>query len=343
MSQPKISVVMSVYNREAYIGEAVESILEQSFRDFELIVLDDGSTDDTLAILQAYQTRDERIRLIACPHRGIVATVNQGISLARGEWVARMDSDDIALPYRFEDQMEWLALTGADVCGGWIRYFGSAEKRMVEYPKTDQAIKMGLLFGSSFANPTVMMKAALIKQLGYDGAWEKAEDYDLWERAVRAGWEMTNIPKVLLLYRRHASQISEHFSGQQYILTQQIRRRYWEYVFDLMGLNKSGIDEISKIDQPSPCKSDMDSVDLTFSELLRRHQGEARELIFNHAVRLYLRAAADCEDIVARWGRLNSNFGTGPALKIKLKLWVLSTLRIRPNGWLNRIRKFSLS
>lgn len=108
MSQPKVSVVMSVYNREKYIVEAVESILCQTFRDFEFIILDDGSTDNTLAILREYQSNDNRIRLISCEHRGIVDTLNEGIDLACGEWIARMDSDDIARPRRFERQLQWL-------------------------------------------------------------------------------------------------------------------------------------------------------------------------------------------------------------------------------------------
>src|SRR6266568_274661 len=221
---PLISVVLPVYNGEQYLAEAIDSILAQTFTNFELIIIDDGSTDNSLGILKQYQYLDSRIRLIARENRNLATTLNDSIDLARGVWVARMDQDDIALSHRFERQLQWLEQTEADICGSWIKFFGTADKRIIKQPQTDQAIKMQLLFGAPFAHPSVMMKTALVRRLRYDKAWEKAEDYDLWERAAHAGWQMTNVQEVLLLYRQHATQITTHASNQNHMLTQKIRR-----------------------------------------------------------------------------------------------------------------------
>src|SRR5688572_25740567 len=105
---PTVSVVMTVYNTERYVREAVESILGQTFRDFEFIIIDDGSTDSAPAILREYADRDPRIRLVSRPNTGIVRAANEGIALARGNYLARMDSDDVALPHRFEKQVRYL-------------------------------------------------------------------------------------------------------------------------------------------------------------------------------------------------------------------------------------------
>ena len=329
---PLISVVLPVYNGEKYLAEAIDSILAQTFTNFELIIIDDGSTDNSLAILKQYQDLDGRVRLIARENRNLATTLNDMIYLARGVWVARMDQDDIALPHRFERQLRWLEQTGADICGSWVKFFGSTDKRIIKHPQTDQAAKMELLFTAPFAHPSVMMKTDLAKKLRYDKSWEKAEDYDLWERAAHAEWKMTNVPEVLLLHRQHAAQISTITSNQQQLLTQKIRRRYWAFVFNSMQLPQNWIEEVMKIREPSSPKPNMEVVDSAFNELLLRNQGEAREMIFDHATRLYFRVAAFCPDAVDRWSKLNKNFGFGFAIGIKLKLWLLSVLRIRSDS-----------
>lgn len=341
---PLISVVLPVYNGEEYLAEAIDSILEQTFSNFELIIIDDGSTDSSLAILKRYQKLDGRIRLIARENRNLATTLNDTIDLARGEWVARMDQDDIALPHRIERQLQWLEQTGADICGSWVKLFGTADKHILKHPQTDQAIKMELLFGTPFAHPSVMMRTALAKTLRYDKVWEKAEDYDLWERAVHAGWQMTNVQEVLLLYRQHTTQITTHTSSQNHILSQKIRRRYWQFVSKTMRLHQDWIDEVLKIREPSPSNINMDYVDSAFTELLQHAQGEARDTILDHATRLYFRVAAGCPDVVVRWSNLNKKYGVGFAFGIKLKLWVVSVLHIRPGSDIfRRLKKHYLS
>lgn len=339
-TEPLVSVVLPVYNGEKYLAAAIDSILAQSFANFELIMVDDGSTDGSQQILREYERRDPRVRVIVRENRGLATTLNDSIDVARGAWIARMDQDDIALPHRFGRQLEWLARTGADIAGSWVRRFGTSDKRVVRLRKTDEAIKMEILFYSPFAHPAVMMRASLVKQLRYEKAFEKAEDYDLWERAAEAGWKMTNVPEVLLLYRVHAEQISTLTANRQQQQGQTIRRRYWEFVFHSMQINRKWIDEALKVFE-SPCPEvEMNAVGTTFALLLQHSQGESREVIFDHATRLYMKAAATNPDIVSRWSKLNREFGEGFGLTTKFKLWVFRLLRIRIDGGLfNQLRK----
>lgn len=329
---PVISVALPVYNGERYLAEAIDSILGQTFVNFELIIIDDGSTDSSLDILKKYEKRDARIRLISRENRNLVATLNEIIDLAKGVWIARMDQDDIALPHRFERQLEWLNQNGGDLCGSWVKLFGTSDGSILKHPQTNDAINMALLFGCSFAHPSVIMKADLVRKLRYDKVWEKCEDYDLWERASQSGWKMTNVPEVLLLYRQHEGQISTVTSVKQQELTQKIRRRHWEFVLNSMKLKMDLVDEVLKLREILPSRVNMDAVDLVFCELLKHNQGEARATIFDHATRLYFRAAANCPDVVARWNKLNQQFGGGFSTGVILKLWLLSTFRLGVDG-----------
>ena len=334
---PLISVVLPVYNGEKYLVEAIDSILVQTFPNFELIMIDDGSTDGSKHILRKYERCDPRVRVILRENRGLATTLNDSLEIARGEWIARMDADDIALPHRFERQLQWLKQTSADICGSWVRRFGTLDKRVVRLFQTDEVIKMEMLFCSPFAHPTVMMRTALVKQLRYDKAWEKAEDYDFWGRAAEAGLKMTNVPEVLLLYRVHAKQISSLAASRQLQQAQEIRRRYWEFVFQTMQLNRMWIDETLKIFVPSLSEVDMNAVDASFSELLSQSHGESRDVIFNNATRLYLKVAANCPNIVSRWDKLNREFGESWGFTTKFQLWLFWLLQIHSDGVLFKL------
>ncbi len=337
---PTISVLLPIYNGEKYLVEAIDSILAQTFTDFELIVIDDGSTDGTLAILQHYQTLDSRIRLVSRENKGLVATLNEGVNLARGKWLARMDQDDIALPQRFERQLQWLAQTGADICGSWVQFFGASDQSILKHPQTDAAIKTELLFMSAFAHPSVIMKTALVKQLYYDSQFENAEDYDLWERVARAGWQMTNVPEVLLHYRQHASQISSRIAIQQQRLSQKIRQHAWQHLATRTPVQPAWIDEVLKIREPIFILPNMDKVDSAFSVLLQATEGEARSIALAYLTQSYLRAAGSDASVVFRWSRLHKQFGNGLALGDTLKFYFLTILRLKPNSfWVVYLRK----
>ena len=328
---PRLSVVLPVFNGGCHLEAAVQSILDQTFTDFEFIIIDDGSTDQTMEVLQQF-CRDPRIILVSRENRGLVETLNEGVRMARGQWIARMDSDDIALPHRFARQLKWVEDTDAEICGSWVKFFGAQDHRVLRHPQSDQAIKMGLIFGTMFAHPTVLIKTTLAQKLMYDGQWEKCEDYDLWERAARLNCRMANVPEVLLMYRQHSDQISSRDSLRQQQLTQRIRRRYGEFVFDSLRLSRDLIDEVLKIREPSVPEVNMDMVDSAFTHLLNRSQGEARTVVLEHMTRLYYRIASQCRGASGRWHRLNARYVTKSALDVRIKLWLLSSLRIRPDS-----------
>lgn len=329
---PLISVAMPVYNGAAHLAEAIDSVLAQSFDDFELIIIDDGSTDDSLQLLRAFEKKDSRIRLVSRENRNLATTLNDIIALARGTWIARMDQDDIAVPERFERQLAWLSHTGADICGSWVKLFGASDTRVLTYPASDAAIRTELLFASPFAHPTVMMRAVLAKSLPYDKAWEKCEDYELWERAANAGWAMSNVQEVLLMYRQHPAQITSQTGSQNQILAQQIRRRYWARVAGPLRLEQSWIDDANNIRGQRSQAVNLDHVDRAFAAILRSADDESRAIAFAHMTNLYYLLAGEHGGIAARWGALNQQFGLGFPKATQLKLWLLGTFGVRADG-----------
>lgn len=223
MKVPKITVLMPVHNGERYIEDAIESILAQTYTEYEIIIINDGSTDDSMTIIKSYN--DTRIRIVHnYPKMGIVYSLNQGLSLARGDYVARMDCDDISLPHRFEKQIQFMeANPQVAICGSWVRVFG-AESYLKKYPEHDEVIRTHLLFESPFAHPAIMMRRnSIIKEnLAYRESFQHAEDYDLWSRVPRS-LKFANLPIVLLKYRKHNGQVTNSFREKQLSISNMIR------------------------------------------------------------------------------------------------------------------------
>ena len=211
---------MPVYNGARFLAEAVESILAQSVRQFELIAVDDGSTDESAEILKQYAVGDARVRVFERPHAGLPATLNFGCSLAEGRYIARMDTDDIALPSRFERQIEFLE------CHPQVAILGTQLEPIREdgtridvtnVPLAPADIVSNMQKFCCMHHPTVMMRAAALRELGgYREAFQAAEDHDLWLRAAER-YELANLPEVLLRYRIHTAAVSFHKLEQQVI------------------------------------------------------------------------------------------------------------------------------
>lgn len=204
---PKISVILPVYNCELYIKETIDSVLNQTFSDFELLIIDDCSTDKTVSIIKEYS--DERICLIEKEtNSGYTDSLNFGISIANGEYIARMDGDDICLPERFAKQVAFLDKNSTIIlCGTAIKFIGSSSGNLF-YPQTNEEIKICLFsFLPTFAHPTVMGKKEIFKKYNYNKNFEPAEDYELWTRFVQEG-EAANLNEILLEYRVHSNQVS---------------------------------------------------------------------------------------------------------------------------------------
>ena len=219
LMMPTVSVLMPVYNAARYVAEAVESILGQTFADFELLIVDDGSTDRSRAILERYQARDERIRLTSRPNTGYAVALNELLGLARGELVARMDADDVALPQRLARQVDYLRAHPDVVCVGTAVHFIDEAGRFLRdgHPGMDhEAIQERALAGDCPLNhPSVMMRRAALEAVGsYHPEFEPAEDLDLWLRLGEVGF-LTNLPEVLMKYRQHTESFSERHQRLQ--------------------------------------------------------------------------------------------------------------------------------
>lgn len=213
MSQtPAVSVVLPVYNGEAYIREAVESILAQTFGDFELIVINDGSKDRSGEILRELAARDPRVVLVERPNAGLVTTLNEGIARARGEFIARMDADDVARPERFALQhARLIAEPELGVLGSFIQIIDKVGSfiRLGDYPVCPAETAQFLEHGCPVAHPTVMMRReAVLKAGGYRKVFSHCEDYDLWLRISELGYRIANLPHPLLNYRMHGANVS---------------------------------------------------------------------------------------------------------------------------------------
>jgi glycosyltransferase involved in cell wall biosynthesis len=212
---PLVSVVLPVYNAQRYIAAALESVLGQSMTDLEVIAIDDGSSDGSLAEMERIAAADARVKLVSRPNRGLVATLNEGVAAAGGEWIARMDADDVSLPERFATQLELMNSARVDVCGSAVANFGTAPSRVRSFPSADAQIKFRLLYDCPLAHPSVMARAELLKRHPYRATSSHAEDYELWSRLAMERATFANVPVPLLRYRRHAGQISVTHRAEQ--------------------------------------------------------------------------------------------------------------------------------
>jgi len=222
-----ISVVMPVYNREEYLREAIESILNQTLRDFEFIIVDDGSTDNSSEIIKSYS--DKRIHYIRlAENSGNTVARNMGMKAASGKHIAIMDSDDISVPERFQKQYDFLEKhPEIGIVGGFKKMFTSEYQFLQHYPSKPDYVKSFLFFKNAVGQPTVMMRREIIEEhdLYYDPKLENMEDYDLWYRATMAGVEIANLDEVLLYYRLSPSQMSSHIDDRKEMLKGFFRRR----------------------------------------------------------------------------------------------------------------------
>jgi glycosyltransferase involved in cell wall biosynthesis len=227
-----VSVVMPCFNEERYIAQAVQSIIDQSFTDFELLAVDDGSADSTLRILERFAGSDARIRVVRQEHAGLVAALHAGVDVASGRFLARMDADDVAWPTRFARQFQVLENDpGLAGVGSWARAIDAEGNALevIRRPPWD-ALRAG--FGKSpILHPTSMFRRDAYRAVGgYRPAFEIAEDLDLWLRMLEHGFRLTNLQEVLLDYRYHGSNVSGvglngTAARARVLLSQECRRR----------------------------------------------------------------------------------------------------------------------
>ena len=242
MIKEKISVIMPAYNAEATIKEAIDSILSQTYRDFEFIIINDGSRDTTENIIKSYN--DSRIKLLNNDiNRGLIYSLNRGINSATGDLLARMDADDISLPERFEKQVDcFLNNPRLIACGTKIEYFGNTKLSSRKYitKVSDKENKKLLLFTACFAHPTVMLRRDILTRhnLLYDESFKNCEDYKFWIDLMEYG-EFYNIPEVLLKYRQSDTQITHAGISLLKENSKKCRRIYINKQFPELDLSES--------------------------------------------------------------------------------------------------------
>jgi len=232
MSQNQIvSVLMPVYNAERYVAQSIESILVQTFADFEFIITDDGSTDGSLKILEAYAAKDKRIRLTSRRNKGLTPTMNEMLRQARGELIAIIENDDLALPERLARQVEFLQSQPDFVCVGGAQELIDEKGRLLtrlELPLHNDRIQQLALAGhGSICHPGSMIRrSALMKIGGYDETMRLAHDLDLWLRLGEVG-SLANLKDVVVKYRLHKSSLSEQKGIQQRQEAREACERAW--------------------------------------------------------------------------------------------------------------------
>lgn len=207
----EISVIMPVYNAGKFLEETIESILNQTFTDFELIVLNDKSTDNSAEIIKHLQAKDSRIIFIDKEQNvGPARLRNEGIALARGKYIALMDADDISLPNRFKKQ--WHLLESNEkvgICGTWFTLFKENGKRILNAkPELNKELRVLLLIDNIIGNPTVMMRKSILEGVAYNEDYVPVEDYELWTQLIDKT-QFYNIQESLLDYRWHQTNITQ--------------------------------------------------------------------------------------------------------------------------------------
>jgi glycosyltransferase involved in cell wall biosynthesis len=236
MSIPIVSVLMPVYNGEKYLRETIDSILIQSFTDFEFLIINDGSTDTSENIILSFE--DARIRYEKNESNlKLIATLNKGIELAKGKYIVRMDADDISCPDRIKKHVAFMESNPEiGICGSWFEAFGEVENTIVKYKETHDEIMTKMLYQCHFCHPSLIIRKKVFEDLEipFDKKFIHAEDYELYFR-LSTKWKFHNLQESLVKYRIHSSSVSRQNEKIQLEHSLQIRNMF----FTLLGIDCS--------------------------------------------------------------------------------------------------------
>ncbi len=236
MKKPLVTVILPAYNAAKHLRQAIDSIVAQTYKNFELLVIDDGSTDLTARIILSF--RDPRVKYVKNEENlGLIATLNKGIEIARGEYIVRMDADDISLPKRIEKQVSFMqSFPKVGASGTWYYTFGGNGSKKLKVSSDPAWLQANLLFNSCLCHPsTIIRKETLLKNnIRYNPEYKHAEDYDLWIQLSRVS-ALSNIREFLFKYRSHSGQVSEQHNETQKTSASVIRKNY----LDNLGITYS--------------------------------------------------------------------------------------------------------
>jgi glycosyltransferase involved in cell wall biosynthesis len=254
---PRVSAVVPVYNGAAFLERALRSLLTQTLADIEVIVVDDGSTDETPAIIAGLAARDRRVRPLRQEHAGEAAAANRATAEARADLIARLDADDMAVPDRLERQVAWLeANPSVAAVGGWLVSIDRHDRKLRLHTYPAGSVREIMSRGPAIAHPTAVMRKSVLAAIGgYRYQFNVAEDYDMWLRMAEKA-DIANLPEVLAYYRLHPGQTTARFRGRQ--------ARLAELARVLAGCRKQGRPD--PIDQGIPIDEVMALAGLTPAE-----------------------------------------------------------------------------
>jgi len=224
---PTVSIILPVYNAEAYLQDCLDSIIKQTFTDFELIVIDDDSTDHSVEIVKNFI--DHRICIIKNKH-DFIGSLNTGIHKSKGKYIARMDADDLMLPHRLQTQFDFMELhPEIDVCGSWADTFGEIHN-IIRRPTEHADIVSSMLRSNPFMHPTIMMNRYRLLQSGclYQYGYPCAEDYKLWTELAFKRFQFANIPEPLIRYRISTQQVTRIAEKDMLVSSAKIALEYAE-------------------------------------------------------------------------------------------------------------------
>jgi glycosyltransferase involved in cell wall biosynthesis len=227
---PLVSVVMPAFNTSLYIDDAVRSVMEQSLRDIELIIVDDGSMDGTREIAQSYAKIDGRIKVLCQEHRGLIRSLNRGCGLAMGRYIARLDSDDRAMSSRLAEQVQYIENQQLGLLGGGVECIDEDGNGIftLQLPSCREGLRDFMMLNNYIAHTTVMFRREIFDDLGgYRTQFKDAEDYDLFLR-VGDKYEIDNLSTIICQYRLHGGQVSVRNASQQIISSIGARLAAWE-------------------------------------------------------------------------------------------------------------------
>ena len=220
-----ISIIMPVYNSSNYLYDSINSIIRQSFKNYEYIIIDDGSKDDSFEIVKSF--KDKRLKILRNKiNLGVSKTQNIGIKHAKGKYIIRLDSDDIADRERIKIQYKFMERNPEiGVCGSWVKAFGNKKMRL-KYPLNNEDIKASLIFNSAFAQPSVIIRREVLynNDILYNEKYSISEDYDLWERLSHVT-KFANINKYLVKYCQHNAQTTKLLGSKEKVISSNIRKR----------------------------------------------------------------------------------------------------------------------
>lgn len=339
---PLVSVVIPAFNAERWLPAALDSILRQSHRDLEIIIVDDGSRDKTPGLLDKAASLDPRIKVVRFQkNSGIVAALNEGLSHARGDFIARMDADDIALPERFERQLAYMSQNRLDLCGSWVVEFGMGFPRAVKLPSDSPAVHTHLLFQNVICHPTVIARREVFEGFKYRHDHECAEDYDLFARAS-AHFRLGNYPGALLRYRRSPGQITLARRAAMQAVCDRVRGQ----LLRARGISfTEGELDIHNSIRAAESMGSLDSLDAAEAWLLKlcayHDEAEAKAAVASQWARACVRAAPLGMPVWRRYRCSGLRRLYRPNHLESLDMLVLAMLRLKHEGatfqWLRRL------